>query len=1089
MGRRSRLLDAYKRFKLTYDSKFADRAHEPQPHNAGPTTSTGHFKHSQPEKAAVPHDVNSSNANTSNHGANDTYADVSNNGTRGASNSGILKSGNSGLNTDRLNATGILGSHTSAFDGTGPPSQNIQTKVPAAHGIDLPNPHEVDSQHPVGRNSNPNDNVAESNNKNLQVTDFQTTTHRAPNHDTAIQAQKLDIPAGIDPPKSGDGDNEHAEVTPQVSARSAVTVSSMVSSRISPGLPSSTASPVISPTNEELAASTTGTSTHRSDQPPPVWKEFAGEDHELLPEKMSIAAEIDCRTVVHLDETRLPGSDEVVAISWLATGQYSKIKEEIVRRLENELKQRYRSLPRPKLHRQSAHVKLLEIKDGTEKRLEKEAVDHRDSWAQKVPIFVARHGSQTPFRTLLLEVDWHFDIVDIYGQDGDTLAEKVSNLVLEKRQRNWRDQWFLPRADLDAIFSEEIIEELINNDDRVSNLPLQPNTGKPLNRWTSRWIFLNAPGLFATCIWARISLACLHQLVVIHQKADVDRPWKEAPPGVAGLDFDALMSKQRTFWVYNFDAAKLKSNMEKGKYEVIENWQTVPIIAKGTLGEGGFGLVIEVSIHPNHHTFKEHTFALKQLHHTVHTAPIVSQAFARENNVFSKLMGTNHRNILVPLAMWRQKDPGAGDRFNMLFSKAKYNLKEHLRTFRVPPRREKDFVLDLFQQLRDLSDALDKIHLIRKHSGLTGGTQEQFQRPTTSRANSASLLVLPQSDKSRYGTVYHHDLKPENILIFEDGTWKISDFGTAKITEAVSGRSVAQMFEFQAGDEVYSPPDRAMGKSTARPYDVWCFGCILLEILLTLFHETTPGDFSDSEEVHRLDAFYLERAESIKGVGSVAYFWYHKLNKDGTDEFELREPVKERFRMLKRQTEEYDQFDALVVLAEEMMAIEPSRRPSAERVLARMREIHENVTHNLNLNEAFYITPGTIAERWASRPTTEAGGSQSSRQRYTHHLPSERAPAQSPKHLSPTEVSKTRRHSAPGSNSILNRLDIAGGPSFDASSEFQTAVEETPSSPAVRVHYADAYADTISLGSTDGAAASGEENPIETAAMETTSDG
>jgi len=484
----------------------------------------------------------------------------------------------------------------------------------------------------------------------------------------------------------------------------------------------------------------------------------------------------------------------------------------------------------------------------------------------------------------------------------------------------------------------------------------------------------------------------------------------------------------------------------------------------------------------------QHTFALKQLLHTVHTAPIVSQAFARENNVFSKLMGINHRNILVPLAMWRQKDPGAGDRFNMLFPKAKYNLKEHLRTFKVPPRREKEFVLALFQQLRDISDGLDKIHLIRKHSGLTGGNQEQFQPPTISRANSASLLE-PPIDKSRYGIVYHHDLKPENILIFEDGTWKISDFGTAKITEAVSGRSIAQMAGFQAGDEVYSPPDRTMGKSTARPYDVWCFGCILLEILLTLFHETTPGEFdttpdnsSASEPVHRLDAFYLERAESTKEVGSVAYFWCR--NKDAPEKFDLREPVKERFSMLKRQTKEYDQFDALVLLAQDMMAIDPSRRPSAERVLARMKEIHENVTHNLTLDEDFYITAGTIAERWASRPTTEAGGSQGSRQRYTHHLQSERAPPQSPKHLSPTEVSKTRRHSAPGSKSILNRLDIAGGPGFDASREFQTAVEGTPSSPAVRV-----YPDNISLGSTDGAATSGEEIPTETAATETTNDG
>jgi len=484
--------------------------------------------------------------------------------------------------------------------------------VPVARGIDLQNPHKGESQHPLGRNSHPNDNVAESKNNNSQTNDNQTIKHPPPIHDHVIQAQKPGISVRIDPLKSGNDDDDHAKVTPQASPGSAVTVPPMMSSPISPVLPSSTASLVISATSKELAALPTGSSYPRSNQPPsPVWTAFPREDQELPPEKMSIDAEIDCRIVVYLGEIRLPGSDDVKPIPWLATGQYSRIRNKIERRIKNKLKESNGSRPWPKLHEKSAHVKLLERKsDGTETRLEEETVNHRDYWVQKVPIIIARHGSQTPFSTerLLLEVDWRFDIVDIYGQEGTTLAEKVNNLVVKKLQKNWRSQSFLPRTDLNAIFSEEIIEELINNDNSVSEFPLHPSNpkpGEPLNRWTSKWIFLNATGLLATWIWARIDLKCLHQLVVDHEKSDVDRPWEEVPPGVSHSYFQALTENQKTFWVYDFDAKKLKSNMEKGKYEVIENWQTIPIIAKGKLGQGGFGLVTEVSIHPDYHTFEE----------------------------------------------------------------------------------------------------------------------------------------------------------------------------------------------------------------------------------------------------------------------------------------------------------------------------------------------------------------------------------------------------------------------------------------------------------------------------------------------------
>ncbi len=360
---------------------------------------------------------------------------------------------------------------------------------------------------------------------------------------------------------------------------------------------------------DEEMTSTPGGSKRSSISDSQVWKESTMEvDGKEEPEVLSIAAEIGCRPVVYMCGERLL-SNEVFPITWLAEGQYKAIRKIIVGRIKAELKRIYGKGQWPKPYRLSADVRLLLRDDkGVEKQLESDAVHHQGHWAQKVPVLVARHGSRNPFSKLLLEVVWHYDTIDVHAQQGRTLAQKICKAVLEKRKRNWRYQWFLSTADLDAIFSEEIIRELINNDESLTKElmpPSLPRSDDALQRWTPEWLFLNASGLLATCIWARLPLSCLRQLVIDHDTTDVDRPLIAAPAAVDEVEFDALVSKQKMFWVYNFDEAELKKQMERGTYEVIENWQTVPIVYKGPLGEGGFGLVSEVSIYPGHHTFKE----------------------------------------------------------------------------------------------------------------------------------------------------------------------------------------------------------------------------------------------------------------------------------------------------------------------------------------------------------------------------------------------------------------------------------------------------------------------------------------------------
>jgi serine/threonine protein kinase len=415
-------------------------------------------------------------------------------------------------------------------------------------------------------------------------------------------------------------------------------------------------------------------------------------------------------------------------------------------------------------------------------------------------------------------------------------------------------------------------------------------------------------------------------------------------------------------------------------------------------------------------------------------------------------MDVSHNSILVPLAMWRQRNFETDDKFYMLYPKAKCNLKDHLRTYRKTPRLNKKFIEHLMLQLWNLADALVAIHLLSKRSALGEDHLDQLDvpgghnRPTRPSLHPSSAETRPQK------AAYHHDLKPENILVFDDDdTWKISDFGTAGVTQAISGKSIFEVTEVQAGDPNYSPPDLALGRHTGRAYDVWCFGCILLEILLTIFQDNTPDHLDemdpDDPAPHRLDQFYRDRADSVPGVRADGKFWYKK--NDGS--CELRQPVLDRFNMLRRRTRDHDQFEELTELAKSMLEVDASKRPSAEKVAARMRKIREQIMHNLKMKEDFYLVAGSVAQPWASRQTTE-GGSQVSSPRTTDNI-SSGIPSIQTRQQSTPEQQRVRRF-----GSLLE----SGGPSNSLNPTYEMAMAGTLTTPMIQVVQ---YPDNISLRS------------------------
>lgn len=77
--------------------------------------------------------------------------------------------------------------------------------------------------------------------------------------------------------------------------------------------------------------------------------------------------------------------------------------------------------------------------------------------------------------------------------------------------------------------------------------------------------------------------------------------------------------------------------------------------------------------------------------------------------------------------------------------------------------------------------------------------------------------------------IVHRDVKPANLLLTSDDTLKIGDFGIACGTEeSRTGLSAAgQMM----GTSSYLAPERALGRPSGPPADVYALGCVLYQLL------------------------------------------------------------------------------------------------------------------------------------------------------------------------------------------------------------------------------------------------------------------
>ncbi|KAF2134966.1 kinase-like protein [Dothidotthia symphoricarpi CBS 119687] len=240
------------------------------------------------------------------------------------------------------------------------------------------------------------------------------------------------------------------------------------------------------------------------------------------------------------------------------------------------------------------------------------------------------------------------------------------------------------------------------------------------------------------------------------------------------------------------------------------------VLGKTLQREGGFSFVRKVKIHPAHYTANPKTQAKKDLYFAVKELKVTETAESaqekpdhRETLALKRVNEKRHKHLIRLLATYTHNG-----RFHMIFPWADGNLKDLWKTS-IP--RSPELAKWLPAQILGLARGLQHVHYCTLDKSIVQDLSIKDQQKIHGR---------------------HGDLKPENILWFQvddsiegEGSTdvlKIADFGFADF-HGPDSKSNVGMSAIGGFTDTYKAPELDVRRPVSAQYDIWSFGCILLQ--------------------------------------------------------------------------------------------------------------------------------------------------------------------------------------------------------------------------------------------------------------------